>query len=84
MHECVCSLCQLVIRRVFVWVVHSVDFSVSIFPCYSLGICYLAQLCGQTQEWLTDRGTPNCAWSKSPPTVNTFAWLGLAWLGLAV
>jgi len=28
--------------------------SVSVFPRYSLGICYWAQQCGQTQEWLTD------------------------------
>jgi len=34
-------------------------------------VSYRAQRCGQTQEWLTERGTP---------PVNTLAWLGLAWL----
>ena len=56
--------------------------SVSIFLCYSLGVCYWAQLCGQTQEWLTDRGTSTCASRKSPPPVNTLAWLGTAWIKL--
>jgi len=50
--------------------------SVSIFPCYSLGICYWAQQCGQTQEWLTDRGTSTCASRMSPLPVNTLDWLG--------
>ena len=40
------------------------------------------------REWLTDRGTSTCPSHKSPPTVRTLsypglAWLGLAWLGLA-
>jgi hypothetical protein len=29
------------------------------------------------QEWLTESGTSNCASCKSPPPVNTLAWLGL-------
>ena len=37
-----------------------------------------AQRCGQTQEWLTDRGTSTCASRKSLPPVNTLAWFGLA------
>ena len=31
----------------------------------------------------TRQGASTCAWRKSPPPVNTLAWLGLAWLGLA-
>jgi hypothetical protein len=32
---------------------------------------------GETEmEWLTDRGTSTCALRKSPPPVNTLAWLG--------
>ena len=50
--------------------------SVSIYP-WSLGVCYRAQRCGQTQEWLTDRGTSTCAKRKSPPPLNSLAWLGL-------
>jgi len=42
------------------------------------GVCYRAQRCGQTQEWLPDRGTSTCSSRKSPPPVNTLAWLGLA------
>ena len=52
--------------------------SISIIPCQSLGVCYRAQPCGQTQEWLRDRGTSTCALHKSLPPVNTLAWLGLA------
>jgi hypothetical protein len=29
------------------------------------------------------QGADTCAKRKSPPPVNTLAWLGLAWLGLA-
>jgi len=36
------------------------------------------QRCAQTQEWITDRGMSNCASRKSPPSVRTLAWLGLA------
>ena len=49
--------------------------SVSLFPLLDLGVCYSAQRCGQTPEWLTDRGTSTCASRKSPPPVNTLAWL---------
>jgi hypothetical protein len=53
--------------------------SVSIFPRYSLGVCYWAQRCAPTQEWLTDRGTLTCA------TVNTLAWLdGEVWCDMTV
>jgi len=39
-------------------------------------VSYRAQLCDQTQEWLTDRGTPTCVSRKSPPPLRTLAWLG--------
>ena len=55
--------------------------SVSIFPRYILGICYWTQLCSQTQEWLTDRGTSTCASRKAPPP-QLKLWIGLLWLVL--
>ena len=65
--------------------------SVSTIPCYSLAVCYWAQLCGQTQECLTDRGTSICAnfglaWLGSARLGSArlgLAWLGLAWLRFA-
>ena len=51
-------------------------FSVSIFPCYGLGFCYWSQQCGQTQEWLTDRGTSTCVSRNYPPQLKL--WLGLS------
>ena len=57
--------------------------SLNIIPSQSLGVCYWAQQCGQTQEWLTDRGTEPCTSRKSPPQVNALARLGSARLGSA-
>jgi hypothetical protein len=49
--------------------------SVSIFPCLTEGVCYRAQRCSQTQEWLTDKGT----WRKTlyGNSTNTYANRGL-------
>ena len=36
------------------------------------------QQSAQTREWITDTVMSTCASRKSPPSVRTLAWLGLA------
>ena len=56
--------------------------SISISPCWNLGVCCRAQRYVKTQEWLRVRPTSTCFCASLRTFVSTLASFGLTWLFL--